>query len=111
MESLKIIIERQQPDIIALCETKLAENSKGLVEETLNKKQYKITNRFTKAGKEGLTLAVKHNTFQTTLDVTHSQLKTILAVRLSTGTCSIRAILGYAPQETDDGCSERTILR
>ena len=102
MESLKIIIEKQQPDIIALCETKLGKNSLGLIEETLNKKQYKLIPRFTKAGKEGLTLAVKHNTFQTTLDVTHTQLNTILAVRLSTGTSNIRVILGYAPQETDD---------
>ena len=39
MESLKIIIEKQQPDIIALCETKLGKNSQGLVEETLVKQK------------------------------------------------------------------------
>ena len=52
-------------------------------------------------GKEGLLLAVKHNIFKSILDVTHTQLNTILTVRMSTGTCNIRAILGYAPQETD----------
>ena len=102
MSSLEIINQNLQADIIALCETKLGTNAKGLLEESLNKKQYKIFPKFTKPGKEGLVLAIKHNTFKTTLEVTNSKLKTIVAVRMYTGTKSIRIILGYAPQETDD---------
>ena len=102
MESLKMIIKELQPNILTLCETKLPETSHGLLEETLNKKEYKILPRYTKAGKEGLVVAVKHNTFKAVREVTESQLKTIIAVRLSTGTSNFRVILGYAPQETAD---------
>ena len=63
MASLKVITEKAQPDIVAICETKLAKNAQGLIEETLNSKQYKIIPRFTKVGKEGLLIAVKHNFF------------------------------------------------
>ena len=96
MTSLKLSIEKAQAHIVALCETKLSEKAHGLVEETINKKEYKIFPRYTKAGKEGLIIAVKHNTFKSTLDVTQSQLKTVIAVRISTGNSNIRVILGYA---------------
>ena len=102
MASLRIILQKVQPTILALCETKLSKNSHGLLEETLGTKLYKIIPRYTKAGKEGLVIAVKNNTFRTVLDVTNSQLKTIISVRLSTGTYNIRVILGYAPQEDED---------
>ena len=102
MESLKMILEELQPTIITLCETKLAESAHGLLEETLNKKQYKIIPRYTKAGEKGMVVAVKHNNFKTIRDVTQSQLKTIISVRLSTGSNNFRVILGYAPQETAD---------
>ena len=102
MTSLELINKDIQPDIIALCETKLAESACGLLEESLNKKLYKIFPKFTKLGKEGLVLAVKHTTAKTIMEVTNSRLKTIVAVRMYTGTKGIRIILGYAPQETDD---------
>ena len=59
MASLKIILEKEQPEIVALCETKMAKNSHGLLEETMNKTRYKIIPRYTKAGKEGMVIAVK----------------------------------------------------
>ena len=102
MTSLELIKQDLQPDIIALSETKLGKSAYGLLEESLKKKLYKIYPRFTKAGKEGIVLAVKHNAAKTIMEVTNSQLKTIVAVRMYTGTKSIRIILGYAPQETDD---------
>ena len=80
----------------------LAKKSEGVLNDALNKKSYKIIPRFTKAGKEGLVVAVKHNTFQSVLDVTTTHLNTIIAVRVSSaGTCSIRLILGYGPQEDE----------
>ena len=42
MESLRIILQKVHPTILALCETKLSKNSHGLLEETLGTKLYKI---------------------------------------------------------------------
>ncbi len=106
MSSLKVILEKEQPHVIALCETKLSKNSHGLLEETVDKKNYKIIPRYTKYGKEGMMVAIRNNTFQNILDVTHSQLNTIVSVRASTGTYSTRIILGYAPQEDETEQSE-----
>ncbi len=78
MSSLKLILEKEKPHILALCETKMAKNSHGILEETINKKQYKIIPRYTKAGKEGMVIAVRNNTFQNILDVTRSQLNSTL---------------------------------
>ena len=102
MTSLESIVQSTKPHIIALCETKLSKNSNGIIEEVFNKKEYKSFPRFTKVGKEGLLIAVKHNTFKSVLEVTQSQLNTIISVRLSSGCSNIRLILGYAPQETED---------
>ncbi len=101
MASLKGILEKEQPHVLALCETKLAKNAHGLLEETINKKRYKIIPRYTKAGKEGMVIALRNDTFQSILDVTQSQLNTIVTVRVSTGTYNLRIILGYAPQEDE----------
>ncbi len=101
-ESLKKIVGILSPDIVALCETKLAKSTKGVLSNTFHNSQYKVIPRFTKAGKEGLVVAVKHNAFKSVLDVTSTQLNTILSVRLVTGSENIRLILGYAPQEDDD---------
>ena len=102
MTSLESIVQSTKPHIIALCETKLSKNSNGIIEEVFNKKEYKSFPRCTKVGKEGLLIAVKHNTFKSVLEVTQSQLNTIISVRLSSGCSNIRLILGYAPQETED---------
>ena len=90
------------PGIVLLCETKLSKATKGILNETFDNKQFSIIPRFTKAGKEGLVIAIKHNTFKSVLDVTTTQLNTIMTVRLSSGSSNIRLILGYAPQEGDD---------
>ena len=102
MTSLSLINKKIKADLLALTETRLGNNGLGHLEEHLDKKQYKIFPRFTKAGEKGIALAIKHNTFKTVRDVTNSQLKTILAIRVCSGTTNIRVILGYAPQETDD---------
>ena len=101
-ESLKKIMSTLGPDIVVLCETKLSKSTKGVLNHTFDKKQFTVIPRFTKAGKEGLVIAVKHNTFQSILDVTSTNLNTIMSVRLSSGQKNIRLILGYAPQEDDE---------
>ena len=103
-----MINKKVDADIVALCETKRGENDIGHLEETMNKKQYKIYPSSTKVGKEGIALAVKHNAFKYTLDVTTTQLNTIMSIRMFTGAYCIRVILGYAPQETDsEACREQ----
>ena len=101
-ESLKKILGCLSPDIVALCETKLSKATKGVLSKNFDERVYSIIPRFTKAGKEGLVIAVKHNTFKSVLDVTTTELNTIMSVRLSTGVNNIRLILGYAPQEDED---------
>ena len=101
-ESLKEIVQSLLPDVVVLCETKLSKKTSGVLNQVFDEKQFAIIPRFTKAGKEGLAVIVKHNTFQSVLDVTSSNLNTIMTVRLSTGLNNIRLIVGYAPQEDDD---------
>ena len=101
-ESLKAIIQSVLPDVVVLCETKLSKATGGLLNDIFNKNQFKVFPKFTKAGKEGIAVAVRNNAFQSCLDVTSSNLNTIMSVRLSTGNNKIRAIVGYAPQEDDD---------
>ena len=81
-ESLKAIVQSLLPDVVVLCETKLSKKTSGVLNQVFDEKQFAIIPRFTKAGKEGLAVIVKHNTFQSVLDVTSSNLNTIMIVRL-----------------------------
>ena len=62
---------------------------------------YEFCVRCTKAGKSGIAVAVKQQTFNSVLDVTNTILKDILSVRIGMTNCAVRVILGYAPQETE----------
>ena len=86
-----------QPKLIALSETKLSNGNpiKTLLPE------YEICSKPTEAGKRGLAICVKLQTFQSILDVTSTTLNDILSVRIVMGAHTIRVILGYAPQETE----------
>ena len=63
---------------------------------------YSINSKPNKLGKSGIALAVKSQTFNSVLDVTSTSHKDILVVRVGMDSTSLRMILGYAPQETDD---------
>ena len=96
-DSLRKIVDNLQPKIIVLCETKLSCGS--LLKKVLP--EYEICPRATKAGKGGIAIAVKLQTFSSVIDVTNSLNKNILTVRIKMATTTIRVIAGYAPQETD----------
>jgi exonuclease III len=95
-ESLRLAVEKLNPEIISLCETKLPAGT--AVKDTFP--EYEVCTKPTKVGKSGLALCVKKGRFQTVMDVTSSPLDDILVVRICMGNSSIRVVLGYAPQET-----------
>ena len=96
--SLQNIIEKAEPNIIALCETKVGKSSK--LEKILP--QYKLFPKPVKLGKGGLLIGIKKNMFKSQLDVSSSASDNILAVRLSVSDKLIlRLILVYGPQETE----------
>ena len=97
-ESLNQIIKSEDPDIIALCETKLGLQSKpkisGYESEYLN----------TKRGKEGHLIAVKESLLMEMVNMTldkPEEDRNIFTVQLKRSNVSIRIILAHAPQETD----------
>ena len=86
-----------KPKIIALCETKLP--SGNTVKNILP--EYEICSSPNKAGKSGLAIGVKLQTFKSILDVTSSNHNDIMAVRIGMENFSVRVILCYGPQETE----------
>ena len=97
-ESIKNIVEKIQPKIVAICETKLGCGQ--TIKSTLP--GYEVCPRNNKTGQKGLAVCVKKNTFRSVLDVTSSTSDDIIAVRIEmTQDIVVRVILGYAPQETE----------
>ena len=96
--SLQQLINQLDPKIIALCETKLGDDK--LLRKLLP--NYSINSRPNKTGKSGIALAIKSQTFNSVLEVTSTPHKDILVVRVGMDATSLRMILVYAPQETDD---------
>ena len=80
-----------------MCETKLASGQtiKNLLPN------YQVCSRNIKAGEKGIAVCIKLQTFKSALDVTSSALEDIVVVRVEMAHCTVRIILGYAPQETD----------
>ena len=96
-QSIQKIVDDLKPKILALCETKLP--SGNTIKNTLP--NYEICSRPTKAGKSGLAIGVKLQTFNSILDVTSTPHSDILSVRIGMAQTAVRIILGYAPQETE----------
>ena len=95
--SIRNIIDKIQPKVIVFNETKLPS---GIAMKKLLP-EYEVCVRNTKTGKCGVAICVKLQTFKSVLDVTSTNLQDILAVRIEMESCSVRVILGYAPQETE----------
>ena len=96
-ESIKKIVEDVNPKIICLCETKLP--SGKTIKAALP--TYEICSRPTKAGKSGIAIGVKLETFKSIIDVTATPNNDILVVQIGMVHKNIRVILGYAPQENE----------
>ena len=98
VESIKNIVEKHQPQIMALCETKLG--SGQVIKNALP--GYEVCIRNCKTGQKGSAVCVKLNTFRSVLDVTSSNSGDIMVVRIEmTMDNVVRIILGYAPQENE----------
>ena len=97
--SLVNIIKRQvKPEVFAICETKLNNQSKlrHLFPD------YELVTRTCKQGKGGLLIAVQRNVFMNVVGVTSSLSKNILVARLVVSPYfAVRLILVYGPQETE----------
>ncbi len=97
-QSLKKIISEETPDVVALCETKRQLAVRQKKDEIPG---YEIVERNLKQGKEGLMVAVKAGTFRSVEEVTKSDYKSILTVRIAYLKDTVRVILLHAPQESD----------
>ena len=95
-ESLANSVECSDPDIIALCETKKAGR---ISEEELS--AYKTIEKNLKRGKEGILLGVRKGTFDTMKEITDTELKNLLTVKIVYPLVNLRIIIVHAPQETD----------
>ena len=95
--SLLKIIQSEQPDIIALCETKREETDKVKNDEIPG---YEVKERNLTLGKEGLMIGVKKGTYKRVREVTESESRNIMAVQIEYPDATIRVIIGHAPQET-----------
>ena len=76
-ESLFKIVDSVDPDILALCETK---KTWGIQKDELS--SYEIVEKPLKLGKEGLMVCVRKGSFDTIQEVTDTELKHILTVRV-----------------------------
>ena len=92
-DSLKYILEIRKPDLVALCETKLHAKS------TFDIEGYEVLKSNLKAGKEGILLAAKQGTFQTTEIIFESESKQIATFEVTYPEESLRMIVVHGPQE------------
>ena len=96
--SVPKIIEAINPDVIALCETKKAA---GIAKDEFM--GYELVESNLKQGKEGFIFGVKEGTFKTVNEITDTELKNIMTVKVEYAKCNLRVIIAHAPQETEKG--------
>ena len=95
-ESLTQAINIANPDILALCETKLGAKSEPKIPG------YEPIYENMVYGKEGLLVAVREGTFLSIEKVTQkSEEGNILAVQVRYPNLTMRVVVGHAPQETE----------
>ena len=93
------IIKDVTPDVIALCETKREDMKTTKKEDEIP--GYAVIENNLKKGKEGLLFAAKKGSFKSIREVTESELKNIMTIRVEYPKITIRFILVHAPQETE----------
>ena len=96
-DSLSKIVESVNPDILALCETKKASLTK---KDELS--EYSILEKNLKLGKEGLMVGVKKGSFLSIREITDTELKSVMTVKIEYPHVNLRVIVAHAPQETDN---------
>jgi hypothetical protein len=83
----------RQPDLVALCETKLHRNS------LLEIEGYKTVKSNLKAGKEGILLAAKQGSFNTIEKTYESELRNLATFEVNYPEETLRIIVAHGPQE------------
>ena len=83
----------RQPDIVALCETKLHANSKFEIDG------YKTVKSNLKAGKEGILVAAKNGSFNSIELVYESEMKNIATADIQYPQDTVHVIVVHGPQE------------
>ena len=94
--SVQKIIEAINPDIFALCETKRVA---GIAKDELV--GYEVVESNLKQGKEGFIFGVREGTFKTVDEITDTDLKNIMTVKVEYPKSNLRVIIVHAPQETE----------
>ena len=95
-DSLANIVQSLDPDIIALCETKKAGRIRKQELST-----YKVRERNLKPGKEGILIGVRKGTFNTVEEITDTEMKNIMTLKIGYPTFNLRVVVAHAPQESD----------
>ena len=89
------ITESVDPDIIALCETK-----KGVKLKEDELSNYDVLDRIEKQGKEGIIIGVRKNSCISSREITDTEMKNIMTVKVEYPKFNLRIIVAHAPQET-----------
>ena len=97
-----MILKELNPDIIALCETKKTGRVKK--DELQN---YTVIECNAKQGKEGLLFGIRTGSFNSVREVTDTELKNIVSLRVEYARMNLRIIIAHAPQDNAK-CDERS---
>ena len=95
INSLEKIIDSVNPDIIAICETK-----KGGPLKKNELQRYEILDSVAELGTEGIIVGARKNSFNTIREITDTEMKNIMTVRIEYPKFNVRIIVAHAPQET-----------
>ena len=82
---------------MTLCETKKA----GLTKKD-ELSEYSILEKNLKRGKEGLMVGVRKGSFLSIREITDTELKNVMTVKIEYPHVNVRVIVAHAPQETDN---------
>ena len=95
LDSLEKIVSSVNPDIIAICETK-----KGGRLKKDELQDYEVRESIAEQGKEGIVIGARKNSFNSIRDITETEMKSIMTVRIEYPKFNVRVIAVHAPQET-----------
>ena len=89
------ILSSVSPDIIAICETK-----KGGQLKKNELQDYEVRECIAEQGREGIIIGARKNSFNFIRDISDTEMKNIMTVRIEYPKFNVRVIAVHAPQET-----------
>ena len=94
LDSLENIVSSVNPDIIVICETK-----KGGLLKKDELQDFEVRESIAKQGKEGIIIGARKNSFNFIREITDTEMKNIMTVRIEYPKFNVRIIAVHAPQE------------